>query len=97
MSKWVNEYTCPGLRFVPRKPCPFGNEYHDVGCFDNDIVWAVNLREGKDQPIGLGSKEHDDKEKTVGVLLTHPVWGAGRVFVLDSGFCVLKEFSLLSY
>ena len=30
--------------------------------------------------------------KTIGTLLrlTNPVWGSGNIFVLDSGFCVLK-------
>ena len=48
MSKWVSEYTCPGFMSVPRKPQPFGNEYHDAGCADSDIIWQVDLREGKD-------------------------------------------------
>ena len=26
MSKWVNEFTCPGFMYVPRKPWPFGND-----------------------------------------------------------------------
>ena len=39
MSKWVNEFTCPGFMYVPRKPWPFGNEYHDAGCADSDIIW----------------------------------------------------------
>jgi hypothetical protein len=37
--------------------------------------------------------EHDDKGgKTIGLLLrlTKPVWGTGKVVILDSGFCVLK-------
>ena len=38
MSKWVNEYTCPGFMYVPRKPWPFGNKYHDAGCADSDIM-----------------------------------------------------------
>ena len=46
MTKWVNEYTCPGFMFVPRKPWPFGNEYHDAGCAESDIIWQVELREG---------------------------------------------------
>ena len=48
MSKWLNEYTCPGFMFVPRKPWPFGNEYHDAGCADSNIIWSLELREGKD-------------------------------------------------
>ena len=45
MSKWVNEYTCPGFMFVPRKPWPFGNKFHDAGCADSDIIWQVKLSE----------------------------------------------------
>ena len=48
MSKWGSEYTCPGLMYVPHKPWPFGNEYHDAGCADSNIIWQVDLREGKD-------------------------------------------------
>ena len=92
MSKWVNEYTCPGFMFVPRKPWPFGNEYHDAGCAHSDIIWALDLREGKDRPTNLGNKEFDDLGKTTGILLrlTKSVWSSGKVFVLDSGFCVLQ-------
>ena len=50
MSKWLNEYTCPGFMYVPRKPWKFGNESHDAGCCSSDVIWSVNLREGKDCP-----------------------------------------------
>jgi hypothetical protein len=30
MSIWHNQWTCPGWVFCPRKPHPFGNEYHTV-------------------------------------------------------------------
>ena len=92
MSKWVNEYTCPCFMFVPRKPCPFGNEYHDAGCAHSDIIWALDLREAKDRPMNLGNKEFDDLGKTTGILLrlTKSVWSSGKVFLLDSGFCVLQ-------
>ena len=92
MSKWLNEYTCPGFMCVPRKPWRFGNEYHDAGCALSDIIWQVDLREGKDHPRQLGEKTHDEKGKTIGVLLhlTEPVWGTGKLVVLESGFCVLQ-------
>ena len=92
MSKWVNEYTCPGFMFVPQKPWPFCNEYHDAGCVDSDIIWALELREGKDCPTQLNNKEFDELDKTIGMLLclVKPVWGSGKIFVLDSGFCVSK-------
>ena len=92
MSKWLNEYTCPGFMFVPRKPWKFGNEYHDAGCGLSDIIWQVDLREGKDCLAHLGKKEFDELGSTVGTLLhlLKPVHGTGKIFVLDSGFCVLQ-------
>ena len=92
MSKWINEYTCPGFMFVPRKPWNFGNEYHNAGCADSNIIWALDLREGKDCPQNLGHKEFNNIGKTMGILLrlTKPVWSTGKVFVLDSGFCVVQ-------
>ena len=56
MSKCMNEYTCPGLMYVRHKPWKFGNEYHDAGCADSDIIWQVDLQEGKDCPWKLGQK-----------------------------------------
>ena len=57
MSKWVNEFSCPGFMFVPWKPWPFENEYQDAGCTDSDIIWSLDLREGKDHLSTLGKKE----------------------------------------
>ena len=92
MSKWLNEYTCPGFMCVPRKPWKFGNEYHDAGCTMSDVIWQVDLCKGKDCPQHIDKKEYDELGATVGTLLclTKPVHGCGKVFVLDSGFCVLK-------
>ena len=69
MLKWVNEYTCPGFMYVPCKLWEFGNEYHDASCANSDIIWQVNLQEGKDCPQELGQKEYDEKGKTTGTLL----------------------------
>ena len=70
MLKWVNEFTCRGFMFIPQKPWPFGNEYHDACCADSNIIWSVELCEGKkDQPHELGDKEFDTMGKTVGTLL----------------------------
>ena len=40
----------------------------------------------------MGKKEHDNKGRTIGTLLrlTEPVWGTGKIVVLNSGFCVLQ-------
>ena len=88
MSKWLNEYTCLGFMFVPRKPWPFRNKYHNAGCANSNIIWSLELHEGKDRPPQLNNKPFDDLRKTVGTLLwlTEPVWGSGKVFILDSGF-----------
>ena len=92
MTKWVNEYTCPGFMLVPQKPWPFANEYHDAGCADSDIIWALELHEGKDCPTQLNNKVFDELGKTIRTLLhlMKPVWGSGKLFILDSDFCVLK-------
>ena len=78
--------------FFPHKPWPFGNEYHDAGHADSNIIWSLELHEGKDRPPQLNNMPFDDLAKTVGTLLqlTEPVWGSGKVFILDSGFCILK-------
>ena len=97
MSKWINEYTCPGYMYVPRKPWKFGNEYHNMGCALSDVIWQVDLHEGKDQPAHLGKKEYDELRSTVGTLLhlTKPIHGTGKVFALDSGVCVLQGLAEL--
>lgn len=91
MSMWTNPFSCPGFMYVPRKPHPFGNEYHSVCCGETQVMWQVELVEGKDSPPHMTS-EFGDKGKTVGLLLrmTRPIWYKGFVVVLDSGFCVLK-------
>ncbi len=51
MSPWTNKY-CPGYMFVPRKPHPFGNEYHTIADGDQGkpIMWRAKVQEGKDRP-----------------------------------------------
>ena len=92
MSIWNNKYTCPGFMCVPRKPWPFGNEWHTIACGLSHILFQVELVEGKDQPRARGQKQFNKLGKTVGLLLrlTKPLWSTGKVVVLDSGFCVLK-------
>jgi len=92
MSKWVNQFTCPGFMVVPRKPWPFGNEYHTIACGVSGVMFGIELVEGKDRPPELPGKEFEEKGKTVSLLqrLTYSIWGTGKVVVLDSGFCVLQ-------
>jgi Transposase IS4 len=90
MSPWTTRHTCPGWMFVPRKPKPFGNEYHSVCCGLSGLMWGVELVEGKDSPPE--SRVPEPFGKTCGLLLRmcQPIVGRGMVVILDSGFCVLK-------
>ena len=93
MSFWTNKYTCPGFVFCPRKPWPFGNEYHTICCGLTGILFSLELVEGKTRPKDMRKPEYDDRGgPTVGLLLrlTKSMWGTGRAVVLDSGFCVLR-------
>ena len=91
MSTWTNKYSCPGWMFVPRKPWPFGNEYHTVCCSLSGILWQMELVEGKDSPSQIVPK-FSKEGKTVGLLLRvlEPIFAKGMVVILNSGFCVLR-------
>ncbi len=92
MSIWNSMFTCPGWVFCPRKPHPFGNEYHTVCCAKSGILMQIELVEGKDRPKEMAAPLFAEKGKTVGLLLRllEPYFTSGRYVVLDSGFCVLK-------
>ena len=94
IQEWINCYTCPGWIFVPRKPHPFGNKYHKIACAKSKFINNVDIMEGGDKPRGVGNKEFDYKGDTEGliVMITKPLWGTGKVVVIDSGFCVLEGF-----
>ena len=68
-----------------------------MGCALSNVIWQVNLHEGKDRPAHFGKKEYDELRSTVGTLLhlTKPIHGTGKVFVLDSGFYVLQGLAEL--
>ena len=76
---------------VPRKPWPFGNEWHSICCGITGIMYAVELVEGKDEPTQR-PKKYATLGKTVSLLLrlTESIWGTSRLVILDSGFCVLE-------
>ncbi len=68
----LNPYD-PGWMVVPRKPHPFGNEYHticdgEVGC-GNPIMWLVKLQEGKDRPDKAGPKKWSNLGKMASLML----------------------------
>ena len=56
MVPWMSKWTCPGWMVVPRKPHPYGNEYHSLCCGDLGIMYRIELVEGKDCPKDLGEK-----------------------------------------
>ena len=87
MSIWFNWFTCPGWMFLPCKVHPFRNEYHSISCGKSIIMYAIKLMEGKDR-----LKERPSEGGTSGLLLClcKALCGTGKIFVLDSGFCVLN-------
>jgi hypothetical protein len=92
MSIWFNKWTCPGWVFCPRKPHPFGNEWHTICCGESGILHAIELVEGKDHPREIPDPPTDKHGKTVGLLLRlcKHMYCTGKVVILDSGFCVLQ-------
>lgn len=103
MSIWTNKWTCPGWVWCPRKPHPFGNEYHDICCGTSGILFRIFLKEGKDHPKERDNDRTDpcymfrNFSATTKLLLflCETIFYTGRVIVLDSGFCVLKSLIVL--
>ena len=99
MSIWHNRFTCPGWVFCPRKPYPFGNEYHSACCGKSGIMFSIEMVEGKDKPAERGTlTEFEDQcGKTGGLLLRmlRSYFNTGRYVVFDSGFCVLQAIVAL--
>lgn len=91
MSPWIFQFARPGFMFVPRKPWLFGNEWHTIACGHWNMMFQVERVKGKDFPKEQPRLEFNNLGKTVGLLLclTRPLWGTGKIVVLDSGFCVL--------
>ena len=75
MSTWINKYTCPGFIFCPRKPWPFGNEYHTIADALSGILYDLEIVKGKDQPQEM-HPEFDEMGTTIGLLvrLTKKLW-----------------------
>ncbi len=98
MNLWLDKY-CPGFMHVPRKPHPFGNEFHIIcnGDQGRSILWHAELVEGKDHPLKANGMwafscelKHASISKTAALMLctTQPVHRKGKVVMMDSGFCV---------
>ena len=86
MSIWYSKWTCPGWMFVPRKPHPYGNEYHSISCGLSSIMYQVELVEGKEQPSVYKAMQKHPHGNTVGLLLRlcACLFGTRKLVVLDS-------------
>ena len=87
---------------MPRKPHPFGNEYHSIADGETEkvlegklIMWRVKLQEGKYLPKNPDGSwafpsEFTGCSKTSMLMLemTKPVHHTGKVVSMDSGFFV---------
>ena len=93
MSKWLARFTCPGFMVVPRKPWPFGNEYHTHCCCQSGVMFALEIVEGKDRPSHFQPPPFDHLGKTAGLVLclTQRLWYTEQTVAMDSVFYVLKE------
>jgi len=90
MVPWTSEYTAPGWVSVPRKPHPLGNEYHTIACAETNIIFRVEIVEGKDRPPELPVEySHLGKIPSLLLRMTKPIHESRRVVVMDSGFGVL--------
>jgi hypothetical protein len=68
MLIWHNRLTCPGWVFCPRKPHPFGNEYHSACCGISTILFVIEMVEGRDASA-LFCRPYEAMGKTAGLLL----------------------------
>lgn len=90
MSIWTNKWTYPGYVFCPRKPHPFGNEYHTIACGICGILFAIEMVEGNDRPRELPAAPANKKTIHLLLSLCKNLYGTGKIVILDSGFCVLE-------
>lgn len=78
--------------FCPRKPQPFGTEYHSICCGLCCIMFGIDLLKGSDNPPELPNNIPSCHGPTVSLLLCMccSLFFSGCVPILDSGFCALK-------
>ncbi len=95
MSPWTNKY-CPGYMYVPRKPHPFGNEYHTIADENQGkaIMWRAKVQEGNDKPMDGNTPRYPSQFECYSVTaklmleMTKPLFNSGKIVTMDSGFCV---------
>ena len=69
IQEWINHYTFPGSMFVPRKPHPFGNEYHTIACDKSKVIHNVDIVEGNNRPRVMSKREFEEKGLTAGLMV----------------------------
>ena len=69
-----------------------GNKYHTIACAKSKDIYNFDIMEGKDLPRGVGKKDFKEKGLAAGLVLRmkNPLWGTGKVVVVDSVFCVME-------
>ena len=95
---WLTRATCPGWMFLPRKPWPFGGEWHTISDKPNCIIHRVEYSQGRDRPVGVTKEFEREAGKGICSMilrLCKPLFGSGRTIHLDSGFCVLSVIARL--
>ena len=80
--------------FVPQNHHLSGKEYHTITCAKYKFIYNTEIVEGKDPPRVMDKKECEEKGAEAGLMvrMTNPIWGTGKLVVMDSGFCVLEVF-----
>ena len=85
MVRWVNKHICLGFIFVPHKPWPSGNEWHNIACSNSSILFCVEYFEGKDAAIEPPSPpKYSGRVKIVSLMLclTRILGGGGGVLLV---------------
>ena len=89
-----------GWMDVPRRPHLFVNEYYSICCAKIQMMYQIELVEGKDKPPKKTKREfHGRKSPTTSLLirLCKTIFSHGGMIVTsDSSFCVLKSLLKLN-
>ena len=83
--------------FVPCKPHTTGNVYHYMYCGLSEIIFFIEMVEGKDTLRERGQPKFHVNGKTGGLLLRlyESISHTGKIVLLDSGLCVLIKIIVL--
>ena len=65
VMKWINQFTYSGFMFIPRKPWLFENEFHTITSGVLDILFSLELVEGKDCPSQKSAEDYRVKKGSI--------------------------------